>query len=101
MMQSSRRVVCLILATLCWLGLGRLAAAAEKEAGPAAVRLAAGGKALLPVVVPAKPSQRVRRAGGTLADYLGRISGATFAIETGDGQAGIAVGRVGDFPAPG
>lgn len=73
-------------------------AADEKPAPATTVRLAAGGRALLPVVVPARPSERVRRAASILADYLGRISGATFAVEAGDGRAGIAVGLARDFP---
>jgi hypothetical protein len=90
--------VCLLLLTLAALGVDRPAPAAEKDPAPI-VRLAAGGRSLLPVVAPAKSSERVRRAAGTLADYLGRISGVTFAVEAGDGRAGIAVGRAGDFPA--
>jgi hypothetical protein len=49
------------------------------------------------VVVPAKGSERIRRIAWTLVDQLKRISGATFAVETGNGQAGIAVGRPADF----
>ncbi len=96
MPAPSRFLLCLALLPL---GLGRSIAAAEKPAAPLTVRLAAGGRALLPVIVPARPSPRIERAGKTLADYLGRISGAVFAVQVGDGKSGIAVGRPGDFPA--
>ena len=66
-------------------------------AAPPTVKLAAGGKALLPVVVGAKASERTRAAAKTLADYLGRISGAEFTVQDGDGAAGIVVGLPADF----
>jgi hypothetical protein len=94
MRVAPRFALCLFLTTL-----AAPARAAEKAPPPVPVRLAAGGRALLPVVVPARPSARVARAARTLADYLGRISGATFTVRTGDGKTGIAVGRPGDFPA--
>lgn len=68
-------------------------------AAPEAVRLAAVGKARFPVVVAAGASERVRTAAGTLAAYLGRITGAKFDVMTGDGRTGLAVGAPGDFPA--
>ncbi|NQU12117.1 DUF4838 domain-containing protein, partial [bacterium] len=61
-------------------------------------RLAAGQQALLPIVVGTNASAAVRATADTLADYLGRISGATFAVQTGDGSAGIVVGLPADFP---
>lgn len=62
-------------------------------------RLAAGGKALLPVVTAGNPSPRVSAAARTLADHLQRITGATFDVRPGDGRAGIALGVAADFPA--
>src|SRR4051812_4231212 len=62
-------------------------------------KLAADGKALHAVVVADKAPERVRHAAKTLADYLGRIAGAKFAVANGDGSSGIAVGRPEDFPA--
>ena len=61
--------------------------------------ISANGKALLPVIVGEKASPRVRAAAGTLAEYLKRITGATFEVREGDGRAGIAVGTWADFPA--
>jgi hypothetical protein len=76
--------------------------AADSPAATAVtVRLASGGRAPLPVVVPEKATERVRKIAGTLADYLRRISGATFVVEAGDGRTGIAIGRTEDFPALG
>ncbi len=63
------------------------------------VSLASDGKAVLPVVVSAEASERLRKAAELLAEYLGRISGAKFTVTTGDGKTGIAVGRPGDFPS--
>lgn len=74
---------------------------AEPKTPPVSVRLAADRKALTPVVICAKPTDRVRRTAETLANYLGQISGAKFTVESGDGQTGIAVGLAGDFPALG
>ena len=62
-------------------------------------RLAEGGKAQQKVVVAANSSTRVRTLAGELAEYLGRIAGAEFAVAGGDGTSGIAVGVSGDFPA--
>src|SRR5262249_14253607 len=66
---------------------------------PALARLAADGRALLPVVVSADAPDRVRQAAQTLATYLGRISDARFEVRTGDGRTGLAVGLPAHFPA--
>lgn len=63
------------------------------------VELSADARALQPVVVAADASERVTAAARTLADYLGRITGAKFDVAAGDGSSGIAVGMPGDFPA--
>ncbi len=65
---------------------------------PAVVRLVADGRALLPVVVAADASDRVRQAAQTLAAYLGRISDARFEVRTGDGTTGLALGLPAHFP---
>ena len=70
---------------------------AEPAVEPA--RLSSNGKALKPIVVSPDASERVRAAAGVLADYLGRIGDTTFTVEDGDGQSGIVVGEIKDFPA--
>src|SRR5690606_20293789 len=65
----------------------------------AEVELASGGQARMKVVVSPQASEQSLAAARELADYLGRISGATFEVTTGDGQTGLAVGTVTDFPA--
>lgn len=76
-----------------------LSLAAPVGAAQTTVTLAADGRALLPVVVGAGASERVRAAAQTLAQYLGKITGAPFAVSVGDGRTGIAVGIETDFPA--
>lgn len=60
--------------------------------------IARGGSAAVPVVVPKGASKSVRHAADELAKYLGKMSGATFAVREGDWK-GAAI-RVGD-PCPG
>ncbi|MFW6059435.1 MAG: DUF4838 domain-containing protein [Phycisphaeraceae bacterium] len=66
---------------------------------PTAARLAVEGEARLPVVVGPDASEQVRAAASELADQLGRITGGTFEVQTGAGDAGIVVGVAGDFTA--
>ncbi len=73
-------------------------AEADAASSPYEVRLAAEGKPLLRVVVAESASPQVAAAAKTLADYLGRLSGARFDVAKGDGREGIAVGVAGDFP---
>lgn len=61
-------------------------------------RLAAKGKALVPIVVGAKANASVRHSAEELRDMLQKITGAAFRIQTGDGRRGLAVGMQGDFP---
>lgn len=99
MRAPDKLMLCLLGALLSSQILAAAVRAAGKEPeGPATVRLVTGGKALLPVVISARSSERVRLAANTLADYLGRLSGAAFVIERGDGGAGIVVGLATDFP---
>lgn len=51
------------------------------------VVLAQGGKALLPIVIAKKASPETRLCASELTEYLGRISGAQFQVQTPDGQA--------------
>lgn len=60
--------------------------------------LAEKGKPLLPVVVAENAPDDVRQAAEELAAMLSRIVGSGFAVETGNGSRGLAVGRVRDFP---
>lgn len=62
--------------------------------------LAAGGKALLPIVVAANASKETRAVADELAGYLQRITGAPFSVTTGDGKRGIVLGAIADFPVP-
>jgi hypothetical protein len=60
--------------------------------------LAKDGQPLQRVMIGAKASDRTRAAAKNLATYLGRITGGTFQVVDGDGDAGLAVGRAEDFP---
>jgi len=51
------------------------------------------------VVVSTGATDRVKAAAADLAVYLGRITATDFAVETGDGATGVAVGLPGDFPS--
>ncbi len=62
------------------LGCGRDCAGREQEKSAPVARLAGNGRPLLPVVVSAKASPRIRTAAATLADFLGRISGGKFVV---------------------
>ncbi len=76
-----------------------LALVLVNAAGAAPTPLAADGVALLPVVVSTDASAETKAHAAQLAEYLGRIAGAKFDVQSGDGASGIAVGRAGDFPA--
>ena len=61
--------------------------------------LARSGRALMPVVVSERAGAVTRSAAGELAQYLERITGARFEVTSGDGQQGIVLGTLQDFPA--
>lgn len=63
--------------------------------------LCAGGRPALPVVTGPAASERTRAAAADLAASLGRVCGAPFPVETGDGSRGLALGVAADFPALG
>lgn len=67
-------------------------------AEPTTFTFVSDGKAAASVVISVNATPRVKAAGTSLADYLSRITGAKFAVQTGDGASGIAVGLAGDFP---
>ena len=60
--------------------------------------LASEGKPLQPIVISAKASEMTRAVAMELAEYLGRIASAKFAVQTGDGSQGIVLGTLADFP---
>lgn len=64
---------------------------------PPATPLVIGGKAALPVVIAPAATPAVRASAEEFARLLGRMGGATVAVETGDGSRGIVVGRPADF----
>ncbi len=74
------------------------ALSASPPARAAEAVLAAGGKALMPVVVHAEAGTREREIAAELAGYLQRMSGAAFKVTAGDGKTGIVVGTIGQFP---
>jgi hypothetical protein len=59
--------------------------------------LAENGRARFPIVIASGASEETRRNAETLATYLKKITGADFAIETGDGSRGIVLGVARDF----
>lgn len=65
---------------------------------PVTVLLAEGGTSRFPVVVATGATARVHGAATNLAEHLTRITGASFAVQPGEGLAGLAVGLTGDFP---
>ena len=62
------------------------------------VLIASGGQTALKVVVSPTASDAVKRNAADLSDMLGKITGAKFAVDVGDGQNGLAVGTAADFP---
>jgi hypothetical protein len=67
---------------------------------PSTLQLAKDGKALQPIVIAASASESTKAVAKELADYLGRMTGATFDVQTGDSTRGIVLGTVSDFPYP-
>lgn len=63
-----------------------------------AVTLARDGTPLFSVTVGQEASEDVKVSAAALAAMLGRIAGTEWAVGTGSGQQGIAVGTPADFP---
>lgn len=96
-MQACTFLRPILLALAAW---GLLATRGLPDTAKApSVQLASDGKPQLPIVVSPSASDATRAAASRLSDYLGRICGAPFQVQAGDGSAGIAVGLVEDFPA--
>jgi hypothetical protein len=70
------------------------------SAEPPGLRLAADGKAAMPVIISDQTSAKTRGIAEELARYLSRISGARFEVQTGDGKRGIVLGTLAEFPHP-
>src|SRR4051794_994301 len=87
----------LTLPGLAWLLLWTGMAPAQTSS----LTLAEDGRALLPIVISEKASEGTKQVAAELADYLGRMAGATFKRETGDGSRGIVLGTLAEFPQPG
>lgn len=67
---------------------------------PSTLQLAEDGRALQPIVISEKASESTRKVAAELADYLGRITGAAFRVQAGDGSQGIVLGTLAEFPTP-
>ncbi|MCA9117805.1 MAG: DUF4838 domain-containing protein, partial [Planctomycetaceae bacterium] len=97
------QLVALLLLTA---GPGGIQTSRAEDANPSRVtletgelKLARNGHALQPVIVGENASEEVRASAEELARMLSRITGGKFLVKTGDGNSGIAVGQLGDFPA--
>lgn len=71
---------------------------AASFAADAPVRFAADGKPLVPIIVAESASEPTRKTAQTLAAQLKRITDAAFEVRVGDGDIGIVIGTVRDFP---
>jgi hypothetical protein len=67
-------------------------------AAPATLPLAEDGRALQPIVISQNASDATKAVATELAEYLKRITGATFDVQTGDGSHGIVLGTLSEFP---
>lgn len=84
------------LLLLAFVVLGGLSASAERPV----LLLADEGRATLPVIISDKASDATKAVAAELAGYLGRITGAKFEVQTGDGSRGIVLGTLAEFPNP-
>lgn len=74
------------------------AAALPVNSAQGGLLLARNGQALVPLVISENASQKTKDVAKELAQYLQKMSGASFAIETGDGSHGIVLGTLAQFP---
>jgi hypothetical protein len=88
------------LAILASCGLAVAGGPAAAADPPKGLLLAEGGKARVPVVVSAKASAATKAVAAELAEFLGRIAGAAFEVEAGDGSKGVVLGTLAEFPDP-
>ena len=77
-------------------GMGSVVDASSKAG---VVALARHGEAMLPIVIPATPSEETRQLAAELAEGLRKITGAEFRIVTsGEAVKGIVMGTAGEWP---
>lgn len=93
------------LTCLLTFGAATISHAASKESNvtvappsQSTLLLAKQGKSLCNIVVAADASPSTKAAADDLAYYLGKISGTTFSVISGDGSQGIVLGTHGEFP---
>ncbi len=86
------RLIFPVLLALLGIGYGSCARA------DAPILLADNGKAAMPIILADDASSELQEVADELAHYLGRISGAAFAVERGDGTGGIVLGAAASFP---
>lgn len=82
------------LAAFCTTALAEL----TRAEAPTQLTLATDGRAEHPVVISPKAGETVRQVAAELAEYLTRMTGATFEVTEGDGSRGIVLGTLADFP---
>src|SRR5687768_8484924 len=77
-------------------------ASAQAQVAPAplgSLLLAEGGRARLAVVISPKAPEPTKAVAAELAQYLGKIAGATFEVTSGDASGGgIVLGTLAEFP---
>ena len=67
---------------------------------PPGFLVASDGKAATSIFISKDASKKTRAVAEELALFLGRISGARFSVEAGDGSHGIVLGTLAEFPDP-
>lgn len=79
--------------------MGLMVGLMASVAHAAGVELAKDGKARQAIIISATADPVTQQAAKELAEYLSKISGASFDIQVGDGTTGIALGTAADFPS--
>lgn len=87
---TARLAASVLLVAWCW-----PVVAEDLEQG---LLIAEGKRALLPIVVSPQASASTRSVADELAMYLEQITGATFEVSSGDGESGIVLGTLAEFP---
>ncbi|MDD5262801.1 MAG: DUF4838 domain-containing protein [Methylacidiphilales bacterium] len=75
-----------------------LAFAAAPGGDGTRVTVASDGQTAFKIVVSPTATDEVKKHAADLGDMLGKITGAKFVTDVGDGREGIAVGKAADFP---